>query len=441
MNTKTLAILGGALLVVGAVAVYALNRSETSAQTARSETRLFPELSKRVNDVAEISVKRQEREYKLRRTGEGWGLPEKGDYPVLMEKVRKAILAVAEMKIVEPKTSDPARYALLGVEDLDAPEAKSKVLTLSDKDGKELAKLIIGKDQDVKGAVLSKHLYVRRGGEAQSYLVSGTLELAENETDWVEKKFLEVKRDRISSVEITQPDGEKLVATRESKDVQDFKLDDLPADKELTYPSAPSALGGALEYLSLEDVLPAGQIDFSKDAGPVARFKTFDGLVVSVTTKDQDGKTYAKFEASYEAPPQAPAAPPTSEEKPAEGEAPATPATPPATAQRTPEEVQKEADTLNARLMNWTYAIPAYSKTNFTKKKAELYKDKTPPPPPQDPTAPDGTTPPDEDALKDLPKEIQDQIREHQQSLGNDPVSEPKKDAPKQDEPPATPPH
>jgi len=196
--------------------------------------------------------------------------------------------------------------------------------------------------------------------------------------------------------------------------------------------------------VNLEDVAPASEVDFSTGTGPIARFQTFDGLVVTVTTKDQDGNSYASFAASYEAPPAAatetPAAPP------AEGEA----ATPPPTATKSAEQVTKEAAELNARLSKWAYVISAYSRSQLGKKLGELVKDKAPPP---DATMPDGSAPPegldgapgDEKPMVipgDLPKEIQEQIKAHQESIGNktvigEPTKKPEGDVPTPDEKPA----
>ncbi len=433
MNAKTLWILLAAAGATVAVATLSLNR-EDSAADAGARPKFLPGLAARVNDVASIRVQREGASYTLQRTGDTWGLAEKGGFPVQMDAVRKTILALADMTIVEPKTADPERYEKLGVQDINSPGSKSVLLTLSGKDGAEIAKVVVGKEADLKGALLSGQVYVRRGGEAQSYLVTGSLDLHESGTNWLLKEIVKVPQDRIRSIEVRQPDGETLLVDRPNPETRDFVIHDIPEGKEPTYPTAANSMAAALEYVNLEDVLPAGEVDFTSGVGPIARFVCFDGLVLTVTTKDQDGKSFATFHAAYE-PPAAPVevgpqAPP---------EAAAASA-----AKKTPEEVQQEVADLNERLQRWTYVISSYNRTQFGKKRSELLKDRAPAnaAPAANPLGGDEVGSGEDGPMVipgDLPKEIQDQIRAHQESLGNKTVVGPARQNPDGTEPPSDP--
>src|SRR5262249_15416559 len=161
--------------------------------------------------------------------------------------------------------------------------------------------------------------------------------------------------------------------------------------------------------------------------GPVCRFKTFDGMTVLVRTKDADGKTYARFEASFEAPPAAEttqsdagkaadgtASAPDAEKAAEAKTADAKPDAKTAAAKHPPEEVKKEVDELTARLSPWAFVIPTYNRTTFAKQMSDMVKDKTPPKPP----AGEGEGAADEDDGEgpmvipgDLPPEIQEQIK------------------------------
>lgn len=439
MNSKTLMLLAGATVGTLVLAYVSLSHRDADVKAEPSlatvvgkdeKSRLFPGLLAKVNDVTTVTIERKDGTVHLRKANDAWGLVDKGDYPVGMEPVRKMLIVLGEMTKIEEKTSDPALYSKLDVADPSAEGSKSARITLADKDGKELAKLIVGKERDSKGAVLSNQRYVRKDGEAPSWLVQGTFDLKEKASDWLVKEIIEVKRDRVRSVEITQPEGELLAVDRPSVDVSDFTLVDIPEGKELTYPTATSAIAGGLEYVNLEDVEPAGRVDFSVTAGPTAKYKTFDGLVITVKTKDQDGKSYAHFEASYEAPPAA--ATVTPPPAPVGPETPDAPKKPTPTV-KSPEEVQKEVADLNARLSKWTYVVSTYSRANFGKKKIELLKDKTPPPPPPATTPPDAGGDPDhKDAYvipNNLPPEIQAQIKADQEKRGNKVVIQPPTDA------------
>ena len=395
MNTKTLTMLGGAVVVVAILAIVALRRGESAVEASPAGGKLFPDFTARVNDAATIEIKRKDGVTTLSRTGEGWGLAEKGGFPVDMTAVRKCLVGLSQMTIAEEKTADPALYAKLGVEDPASEGSTSALVTVRDASGGTLAALIVGKERTGKNYAGARQIYVRKPDDARSWLANGELGIHEAGTDWLDKQILEIKRDRVRAVEVRPAEGEVVLVDRDKPETNDFTLHDIPEGKELTYPSAPGSLGSALEWLTLEDVVPASEVDVRDGATATTKFSCFDGLTVTVTTKNVEDKTYARFEASYETPPEiaGPAAP-------AEGEsaAPAKPGT------KSREEVEKEAAELNARLGKWTFVIPSYNKTNFQKAKSELLKDVAPPPeskpaeaaPPQDPTPPPDEKPAEE---------------------------------------------
>lgn len=415
MNSKTLIVLA---IAAGAVAVTAIAlRGDGTHAESSAAGKLIPELEKSRNDVASIRVQRATGGYVVRRVGDGWTLQDKGDFPVQIDKVRTLVNALANATTVEEKTSDPARYAKLGVEDFDAADSKSTQVTLLDKDGKEMSKLVLGKEAETSGMQAATQRYVRRGGEARSWLANLKLDVPESPTDWLSKEILKVTADRVRSIEIRQPDGETLLVDRPSQETKDYTLHAIPPGKELTYPTAANSLANGLEYVNLEDVSPAADVDFSTGTGPIARYATFDGLVVTVTTKDQDGKSFASFAASFEAPPELPT--PVV----AEGET-----APPPVARKSADEVRKEVDALNARLSKWAYVISSYSRAQIGKKTSELVKDVAPPAPPVDPSAGDeGLGGEDKPMVipSDLPPEIRDQIKAHQESIGNKTIDGP----------------
>src|SRR5437773_1749751 len=172
--------------------------------------------------------------------------------------------------------------------------SKNEMLVQANQEKKSLFPNLTTSINDVDKVIVKRkdgeYTLERKGGEAQSWLVDRNIELKEKASDWLEKKILEVKRDRIRSVEVTQPEGELLAVDRAVPEQNDFTLVDVPEGKELIYPTAPGSLASGLEYVNLDDVEPAAKIDFAQAPGPTAKFKTFDGLVVTVQTKEQDGK-------------------------------------------------------------------------------------------------------------------------------------------------------
>lgn len=397
MNTRSLTILGGAAAIVAILAIVALRRGESSVEATPGGAKLFPDLTAKVNDVASIEVKRGDAVTTLKKTDETWGLAEKSGFPVDMTAVRKCLIGMCQMTTAEEKTADPALYAKLGVEDPSAEGATSALVTVRDASGGTLAALIVGKERTGKSYTGSHQVYVRKPDEARSWLANGDLGLHEKGSEWLDKKILEIKRERIRAVEVRHAEGEVVLVDRDKPETNDFTLHDIPEGKELSYPSAPGSLGSALEWLNLEDVVPAGEMDVKEGATATTKFACFDGLTVSVTTKNVGDLTYARFEASYEAPPESVGPPIPAAESPdaekTEGSEGAEVAQP---EKKTRAEVEKEAADLNARLGTWTFVIPSYNKSSFQKAKSELLKDAAPPPaaPPESPAPADDAPPP-----------------------------------------------
>jgi Domain of unknown function (DUF4340) len=447
MNARTLGLLALVTGLIAAIAAFSLNRRQSAEAAATDEGRFLPGLMEHINDVATMRVKTAGGEVTLKRGDDGWSVAEKGGYPAQDEPVKKTLIGLAELRKVEPKTDDPERWSKLGVEDPSAKDAASKLVTLEDASGKELASVIVGNKRQTQGGKLSE-LYVRGAGDQRAWLVQGDLDVKAAEKDWLQKEILKIDRDRVQSVRIEHPDGETLRVYKAAKEDPNFEVLGLAEGQELSYPGVAGQLANGLAYLNLDDVRPAGEIDFDADWLSKCSFWTFDGLRVDVTLKEADGLTYAGFHAAYDpdganpvvgpaaAKPEPEAAPtPETAQAGEDGEAPAedgdkTPAED-KKPQHTPEEVRAEAESLETRLSRWTYVIPQYNRTTFTKRLKDFLK--PPPAPPKAPADGEAADAGEDDGTPyvipgDLPPEIQEQIKAHQESLGHKVVVQPAKD-------------
>ncbi|MDP6540340.1 MAG: DUF4340 domain-containing protein [Planctomycetota bacterium] len=368
-NVKSLVVAAAAavILIVAAVAV---RQGESRANASEELGLVFPELMASVNDVAAITVTDAEGSYTVSARAGVWGLEQKAHYPAKMETVRKTILSAAELKKLEAKTDVPARYSRLGVEDVDAEGAESKLLVLSDSSGAKLAELLVGNPRAGAG---TPSTYVRVAGEARSWLAGGELSLPVDASAWLDKEILKLERDQVQAVEITHPDGERLSVSKGSRSDEQFEIHDVPADHELKYASVANGMCGALEYLNLQDVVPAEGFAGS-EAPTTATFWSFDGLRVDATVHTVEEKHFATFHASFDEEGPAVLAAmgplPTAEEgEDGEGEDDAV----------DPEAVRAQAAALNERLGGWTYEIALYNQANFTKRMTDMVKPIEPP--------------------------------------------------------------
>jgi hypothetical protein len=337
----------------------------------------FPGLIDRVNDVAEIDIRAHDGTTIIHRVGNGWGLADKHDYPVQSDLVRKTVIGFGEMRLTEKKTERPDRYPRLAVEDVDKEGAKSRLVTLKTADGKSLAEMIVGR-QKTSPMGGPSGLYVRRPGEAQSWLAGSVgFGIPENPVLWLEQRIIHVNGKRVSRITIAQPDGEKLVVTKSTPDDPHFAFPELPEGEHLKGDAVADDLTQILMVVDLVDVALQSEVEFPEGKTWKAAVETFDGLVTTVEIVDRDGKPWAKFHA---------------EAKPVAGELP-TYKGEAAAFLKEASEVKKEAEEINARTGAWAYELKDWQAQKMQSKLAWFLEKETEQPPPVE--APSGASMPD----------------------------------------------
>ncbi|HEX7968661.1 MAG TPA: DUF4340 domain-containing protein [Stellaceae bacterium] len=328
----------GLLIATAAAVVLAVLLSSGSGVPAvdpQSGKAVLPDLAKHLDSIARVTLVRGESKTTLLRQDKDWVVEEKGGYPADTDKVRQALLGLAELSYVEPKTKRPDSYPRLQVEDAGQKDAKSVLVTASDDKGDALGEIIAGKRRiDQLGGGVDG-IYVRKPGDAQSWLARGTLDVAGDTSGWLDRKIIDLPQEKVKDVVLTQPDGGRLHIARDKpedalalKDVSD--KDKPKSDTALVEPA------GALAALDLADVRAAADMPLPKEGVARAEFTSFDGLAVKVSLFQQDGKDWARFETS------------------GTGDA------------------EKQAVELNAKLSRWVYAIPDYKAKTLKTKLADV---------------------------------------------------------------------
>ncbi len=370
MNTKTLLVLGLATAGLFAAAVMVNRQKEGALSPTREAGRkLFPALASNVNAVVALEVTSKDGVVKLAKDGERWGMSDKGGYPVDFDKVKQIVVAVSDFEIVGEMSKNPANFKKLGVQAVGEEGSESKQLTLKDKSGAVLADVIIGQNKVTQGYGGKQQLFVRPASGDQPYQVTGQVNLFGDASSWMKRDICKIESNRVREVVIAHADGARLAIKKQSAEDKDFLVQDLPEGEELMWSGAANGIGGALQYLSLEDVKAAAEMTL--ESPTVAEFTTFDGLRITARSTEADGKTWLALAASFDESLRVePAGPPT----PA-GEGDEAPPPPPSTLKPI-DEVRKEAEELNAQFSRWVYGIPGYSGANFRKRMADLLKNK-----------------------------------------------------------------
>ncbi len=364
-SQRLLILIVVAILAIGA-GVWLAGRQGSSGSTAGAGA-LYPELKEQLNAVNAVHLYKagDARVVELKKQGEAWSVSERDNYPADESKVRKLLIAIADAKVQEEKTSNPESYATLGVEDTKGASAASLRIDLVG--APKPVSLIVGK----QGAGARSH-YVRRAGEPQSWLINATIDTSATPEAWLRKDIIDVSADRLQSAKVETKGAKPYTAAKRSRADADFAVEGLPKGKSLTSPSAANNVATALTGLSLSDVRAASAFQSTPPAAK-ATFKTFDGLVVEVDGWVRDEKHFVALRPTFDAA-QAErfkvATTPAEEKKDEEkkddkAQEPPEPAAP---------NVDEDAKKLAAKTSGWVYEIPDYKYESLFKPADQLVK-------------------------------------------------------------------
>ena len=334
MGNKGLAWLASlaALAVIAAVFVSRANGPKADPLAGQL---ILPEVAQRLGDVGRMAVVHGDQKTTLVRAGDSWSVEERGGYTADTTKVRQALLGLADLRYVEPKTAKPDSYRRLEVEDAGGKDSKSTLITLADAKGVVMGEVITGKHSPDQLGGGEGGVYVRKPGNVQSWLARGNVDLPTTTPAWLDKTVLDLPVAQVKQAVLTQPEGTSVTITRD-KPEDKLKLAEMPKDKKLKYESVLDDSAGVLGGLQLEDVRPAKDFDFPQSGVTRAKFVSFAGLTVGVELADKDGASWARFTAS------------------GTGDA------------------EKQAADLNARLSPWIYALSSFKAKTLRDKLDDL---------------------------------------------------------------------
>ena len=285
-----LAVIAAVLVVVGQPALTTLTKGEESA---------FEGLAGRLNDAAEVAVESNEASFSIVRTETGWGMQDRAEYPVHFDRVKTALVSLSELKLLEAKTSDPARYKRLEVEEPDVEEAGSVRFEIKDAGGESMASGVIGRLNPNLFGDGGGGTYLRLGEEQRSWLAAGEVPLGKTRNDWLVRDIVDIAAEKVRRAVIRQPGGAEIVVTQEKPDSGEYKLEGIPEGRKLKDSSEAKNLAGGLWRLTFEDVKPAAEVEFP-DQPNVSVYETFDGLKIHIEMTMVDNVVWGRFSATAE---------------------------------------------------------------------------------------------------------------------------------------------
>ena len=317
MTARRLIILVAAAIVALAGGWYFGAGTATVEQTRATQgTLMFPGLAPKLASAAKLEITHQGKQTVIekRPNGDGWGVASMHDYPIQPSKLRGLLTALTELRLAEPRTSNPSEFSRLGVDDPNGAAATGVLLRVADSAGKPILALIIGHSRVRGQGHGPDEVYVRRPGDNQSWLADGSPQADADPAAWLDRDIIDIQHDRIASVSVG--DGALTFGKTDGK----FAVTK-PADHPPLEAYKVDNVARALEHLTFTEV----KADAPGTEAGHAVFTATDGLAVTVTLFHADKDVWARFAAS------------------------GTP----------------EADKLNARLAGWFYQIGAWKEKSL----------------------------------------------------------------------------
>jgi hypothetical protein len=309
----TLLLIAGVLVIL--LAVWASSKRPVERDTLAGAP-VVPGLEKStLNAITEVRLSKGDgTKTTLKKGASDWSVAER-EYPADSGKVRKLLLDLAALNVVEEKTRTPENYPALGVEDPTSAKAagtRVDVVTAA-----KTYSLIVGKSSGAKSG------YVRVINAPQSFLAAPLITLDADPRRWLDHTLFDIPQDRIKDFTVKPAEGPAYTASRPNKDQSDFTVAEVPKGRELSSPAAADPIAGSLAGVSLDDVQRVPQTPPAGVSHVV--FSTFDGLKIEVAGRKDGTRTLVSF-------------------------------TPSSTAKET----EAEAKTLAARVNGWEFEIPSY---------------------------------------------------------------------------------
>jgi uncharacterized protein DUF4340 len=333
-----------AALVVITVFAVAISLTTYASQNRWSQAKvtgagLFPGLAAQADRITRIELKQGDKTLALARDKEGWSLADQGGYPAKPEAVRALLVKLVGAELVESKTRNKDRYALLELEDPEAKEAKSRLLRLLDDKSSVIAEAVIGKKRfDAMGGSKSA-TYVRKLGEAQTWLSNADLDASLNVRDWVQPGVLDVPAAKIAKLTVEIPGEEPLVIARDAADATKYALVGMPEGKKLKEGAGIDAIVRAAGNIELENVRKPAAAAAPPGDTSIAKIEADGGLAVTLRLRKEGEDMWVSLEAIG-----------------AEGDA------------------KKTAEDITKRVQGWEFKVPAYKAQSILKRRADLFE-------------------------------------------------------------------
>ena len=303
MNRRVVTWLAVAAVLVTAAAFW-LDRNQTVGSRSAQPGKLWPGFDANLNRIGRIRIARGDGSLvNLQRSAAGWQVQERS-YAADAGKIRKLLLDLAALEIVEEKTSNAQRYAVLGIDAPTTPTAAGTLIELFLADAPAASPayaLIAGKSAG------SREIYARRPADKPGFLVRPSLTADATPARWLDTALLDIKAEQIQLLQATPATGAAWTLSRSAPTDLAMTLDRAAAKTAATQDNnTVTGLLGSFASLTIEDlravkVTTAPVTPMAANDLPVPdrlRVQTFDGLLIDFTGVREGDKRWIRLTAA-----------------------------------------------------------------------------------------------------------------------------------------------
>ena len=249
MNARRVTWLLVAGVAVIAFAIWLSSQRHLERATLAGDP-VLPGLERGVNTVTSVALHKGDATHvTLEKQPTQWLVAERG-WPAARGKVRKLLLDLGALSVVEEKTRVRPTTRSWAWRTWQRPRPPAPCVSVVSPAQKWA--LILGKPSGAKSG------YVRIPGTDRSLLAAPLVAAEADPKAWLDRAVLDVPLERMREIEAHGADGTTYTATRQKADDAHFSIATLPKGRELSSPAAADALGTALSAVTLDDVARAG---------------------------------------------------------------------------------------------------------------------------------------------------------------------------------------
>lgn len=246
----------------------------------------FPGLATRLASARRIELRRGQHGTTLIRDGETWRIAESQGYPARPERVRETLTGLTELRLTEERSSDPAQWPRLGVEDPAAAGSGATLLRVFDADGQPLAEIILGRRRVRTQGNQPEAIYARRPGQNRAWLAEGRLGADADPSLWLDRDLASLAPARLRRVEVSRIGQPPLVLARAGE--VDAPLNIVtPADPPVAASIALDEVGRAFDGLTFVEL----RTEAPGEALGDARFHYTDDVTITLRAH-RDGELF-----------------------------------------------------------------------------------------------------------------------------------------------------